>query len=392
MEKRLPSVWALFAVSGLFIAAVSAFITSAMVTAGTLAPSEVLTGVPLALYYCLFSAGTVVTGRVALRFGRRPSILAGAVIGAVGGAICALAVFRKSFGLFAFGAALIGLGAGSSTGIRFYAAEMAGPANALRAVAIITGAGLVGGVIGPWLGQPNQESSIRAAFPFIASALLFAVAALPLLLTPNSSPAGQVPADAAREPGGVMRIMAQPQVMRATLLAVCAWVCMVALMTAVPYALHAQGVEGHGIGHSMQLHFLAMYVPVFFVPLLVQKLGVSRVIFLGLSLLAVGGGMSIFASGLIAMVVALIAVGLGWGLLVVLSSRALASLANGPERVLAQSTNDFFVYSAAAIASASAGWSVSQVGVAVIGWAVILTTVVVSIALMVTQRPVRVGS
>lgn len=319
MDKKLPSVWALFIVSGLFIAAVSAFITSAMVTAGSLAPSEALTGLPLALYYCLFFAGTVVTGRVALRFGRRPSILAGAIIGAIGGAICVLAVASQRFDLFALGAALIGLGAGSSTGIRFYAAETAGPANALRAVAIITGAGLVGGVIGPWLGQPHDESSTRAALPYVASSLLFAVAALPLLLTPNSSPAGQIRADPPREPGGVLRIMTQPQVMRATLLAVCAWVCMVALMTAAPFALHAEGVRSHGIGLSMQLHFLAMYIPVFFVPHLAQRIGLPRVILMGLALLALGGGISIFASDLSAMIVALIAVGLGRGLLVELS-------------------------------------------------------------------------
>lgn len=88
------------------------------------------------------------------RLGRRGGFIFKAGVGAVGGAVCFLALMTASFMLLIAGTFLLGIFSAFGQYYRFAAIDAAAnPQARTSAVAIVTGAGVIGGVAGPFLGS-----------------------------------------------------------------------------------------------------------------------------------------------------------------------------------------------------------------------------------------------
>ncbi|MCB1953992.1 MAG: MFS transporter, partial [Rhodocyclaceae bacterium] len=79
--------------------------------------------------------------------GRRPGFMSGATLTALGGAIAAIALFRESFWLFAFGLVVIGMGGSFVQQYRFAAADNSPPHFRARAISWVLGGGVFAAVV-----------------------------------------------------------------------------------------------------------------------------------------------------------------------------------------------------------------------------------------------------
>ena len=125
----------------------------------------------------IYSASTLMG-----RFGRRGRFMVKAGIGVIGGLIAMMGVFLHSFAILITGAFLLGVFAAFGQYYRFAAIDAAqAPAERASAVAIVTGAGVSGGILGPFLGAQSAESIATAPYAgaFLMLALVCSTCGLP---------------------------------------------------------------------------------------------------------------------------------------------------------------------------------------------------------------------
>ena len=109
------------------------FATGAIVGA-TLAPSMALATVPLSVYVVGLALGTLPTGMIARRHGRRVAFIIGTGCGVVTGLLAALAILKGSFALFCVATFIGGWYGAVAQSYRFAAADGASPAFSPKAV------------------------------------------------------------------------------------------------------------------------------------------------------------------------------------------------------------------------------------------------------------------
>src|ERR1700753_1024949 len=132
------------------------FATGSIVGA-TLAPSMSLATVPLSMYVLGLAAGTLPTGAISRRYGRRVAFLIGTGCGFVTGILGAFAILRGSFPLFCAATFLGGLYGSVSQSYRFAAADGASATYRPKAVSWVMAGGVFAGVLGPQLVQWTMD-------------------------------------------------------------------------------------------------------------------------------------------------------------------------------------------------------------------------------------------
>jgi MFS family permease len=126
------------------------FATGSIVGA-TMAPDVSLATVPLSVYVVGLACGTLPTGVISRRYGRRVAFLIGTLCGTATGLLGAIAILRGSFVLFCIATFLGGLYGAVSQSYRFAAADGASPAYRPKAVSWVMAGGVFAGVLGPQL-------------------------------------------------------------------------------------------------------------------------------------------------------------------------------------------------------------------------------------------------
>src|SRR6202000_111347 len=109
------------------------FATGSIVGA-TLAPDMSLATVPISMYVLGLAAGTLPTGAISRRYGRRVAFLIRSGCGVLNGLLGAFAILHASFPLFCCATFLGGLYGAVSQSYRFAAADGASAASRPRAV------------------------------------------------------------------------------------------------------------------------------------------------------------------------------------------------------------------------------------------------------------------
>src|ERR1700753_2035216 len=157
------------------------FATGSIVGA-TLAPSMSLATVPLSMYVLGLAAGTLPTGAISRRYGRRVAFLIGTGCGFVTGILGAFAILRGSFPLFCAATFLGGLYGSVSQSYRFAAADGASVTYRPKAVSWVMAGGVFAGVLGPQLVQWTMDiwPPYLFAFSFVVQAIVAVVAMIVL--------------------------------------------------------------------------------------------------------------------------------------------------------------------------------------------------------------------
>lgn len=354
------------------------FATGSIVGA-TLAPDMSLATVPLSMYVVGLAAGTLPTGAISRRFGRRWAFVIGTGCGMLTGLLGSFAILHASFALFCVATFLGGLYGSVAQSYRFAAADGASAAYRPKAVSWVMAGGVFAGVLGPQLVQWTMDvwSPYLFAFSFLVQA---AVALVAMGIVAGVDMPKPAPADLH---GGrpLLTIVTQPRFIAAALCGVISYPMMNLVMTSAPLAMKMCGLSVSDSNFGIQWHIVAMYGPSFFTGALIARFGASKVVAAGMLLEAGAAGIGL--SGLTAMHfwATLIVLGVGWNFSFIGASALVLETHRPQERNKVQAFNDFLVFGMMAIGSFSSGQLLANYGWSVVNM-VVFPPVVLGLAVL----------
>jgi MFS family permease len=356
--------------------------TVGAVAAKRLSGHEGLAGTSVGIAFLFSVLSLYVVSSVAQNLGRKPVLLAGLSLLALGALTCGLAIWAGSYALFVVGTAIFGTGQGPSTLGRAAAADLYPPILRGRGVGTVATAGAIGAVVGPLIaiaagGGAVELGIVRSAGPFLVVPVL-GVVAVWLIARLHPDPR-EVASDLGRwyrklppipEPppprprAQLIRLGPARAAITATALGQAA---MVGVMSITSVELGDHGWADWQVQLLMAAHFIGMFALAYPVGLLADRIGRRRTSLLGLGACAVGsfGTALTGASPLITPFFFLL--GLGWAGCFVAGTSILADITSPRERGVLTASNDLIVALCAAAASLTAGVLLSGVGFWAVG-------------------------
>lgn len=288
------------------------------------------------------------------RVGRRAGFVAGTLLGVAGGLTAAFGLTMGSLALLCLGTFLIGCYQAFAQFYRFAAGEIADESYRPRAIAIVLGGGVVAAFLGPFLGRvggPLLEPAYVGSFLLVAMVSLVATGMLLGLRIPPAPEDGPACAPAR----SWRAIVVQPAYLTALFAAATGYGVMVLAMTATPVAM---GHHHHGlpaVATVIQFHVLAMFLPSFFTGSLIARIGVVRLMLVGVALLAGHVLISLSGYALPSFIGALVLLGVGWNFLYIGGTTLLTSTYSAAEKGRAQATNDVTIFTVGLTCSFGSG-------------------------------------
>ncbi|MGC2781105.1 MAG: MFS transporter [Bradyrhizobium sp.] len=335
------------------------FATGAIVGV-TIAPNIGLATVPISMYVVGLAAGTLPTGAISRRYGRRVAFLIGTGCGFVTGLLGCVAILRGSFALFCLATFLGGLYGAVAQSYRFAAADGASAAFRPKAVSWVMAGGIFAGLLGPQLVQWTMD--VWQPYLFAFSYLVQAAVALVAL----GIVAGvDLPKPAAADLHGgrpLREIVRQPRFIAAALCGTIAYPVMNLVMTSAPLAMQMCGLTVSDSNFGLQWHIVAMYGPSFFTGSLIARFGAPAIVAIGLAFEAAAAVIGL--SGLTAMHfwATLVMLGVGWNFGFVGASALVLETHTAAERNKVQAFNDFLIFGLMALGSFSSGQLLANFG------------------------------
>lgn len=363
------------------------FATGSIVGA-TLAPDMSLATVPLSMYVVGLAAGTLPTGAISRRFGRRWAFVIGTGLGALTGLIGSFAILHASFALFCLATFLGGLYGSVAQSYRFAAADGASAAYRPKAVSWVMAGGVFAGVLGPQLVQWTMDvwSPYLFAFSFLVQAAV-ALVAMGIVAGVDMPKPAHADLHGGRP---LLTIVSQPRFIAAALCGIIAYPMMNLVMTSAPLAMKMCGLSVSDSNFGIQWHIVAMYGPSFFTGALIARFGAPKIVAAGLLLEA--GAATIGLSGITAMHfwATLIVLGMGWNFSFIGASALVLETHRPQERNKVQAFNDFLVFGMMAVGSFSSGQLLANYGWSAVNMVVfppvLLGLVVLSLASWARRR------
>jgi MFS family permease len=293
------------------------------------------------------------------RSGRRAGFVAGALLGGLGGVVAALGIHSRSLLMLSLGMLLVGGYQAFALFYRFAASEISDPEFRPRAISLVIAGGVVAAVLGPafgTLGARLIEPAYTGSFLILAATALVAAGLLTAVRIPM--PKAEVDRNKRRP---LLTIVRQPGYAVALFGAATGSGVMVLAMTATPLAManHQHSLAASAL--VIQAHVLGMFLPSFFTGSLIARVGVLRIMLVGVALLAAHVALSLgtdFAS----FASALVLLGVGWNLLYIGGTTLLTGTYREEERAKAQATNDLTVFVVGLASSLAAGALLQAVG------------------------------
>lgn len=333
-----------------------------------------LAGVPTAIYSLALAAVGYPAGRIMDRYGRRPGLVAGFLVGAVGAGLIALEVAARTLPGFLLGMVVFSLGVGVGMLGRAAAADMYPVEYRAAGVGRVVTGGLVGGILGPGLVAVGDRLAPAVgvdalAVPWVFVMAAYAGAALVMArLRPDPKEisqrlgafypqaAGTAPeAYDGPAPAPVGQIIGTRLAQAAMVGLACAQATMVILMATSSLMLSFHGHSMTTISAALMAHVTGMFAFATPVGRLADRVG-RRPVLAGGALLSAASGL-VFTVGAASALVAYIAfflVGLGWCLAFVAGAALLGDLSSATTRARVVGVSDLFT-NVAAIAAAVLG-------------------------------------
>jgi predicted MFS family arabinose efflux permease len=313
---------------------------------------------PLTGFNIGVALGAVLVALFSRLLGRQAAFIVGALLGACGGAVAAIALFRQDFWIFALGLCIAGMSGGFAQKIRFAAADASPAHYKPRAISWILAGGMISAVLGPQLVILSKDAFapvlFAGAFIALVPVCLSAIILLLFLRLPDlRAPQTTQPASAARP---LREIVLTQRFLTGMICGISTYALMTFLMTGAPIAM----VVGCGFSTDMatlgiQWHVLAMFAPSFFTGMLVTRFGAEKVVAAGLLILMLCAVVAHQGIALWNFWGALILLGLGWNLGFIGSTAIVAASYRPHEADKVQGFHDIILFTAVALASFGSG-------------------------------------
>jgi MFS family permease len=335
-----------------------------------------------------FGAGLASAAIGALaRYGRRPGLVGGYLLGTLGAVTAILAAVVDSFPLMVLATFAFGASNASNLQARYAVADLALAGRRARDLSTVVWATTVGAVLGPNLTGPGASVASTLALPelagpYLLSATGFLAAALvmsiglrpdPLLLARRivdaaSDPIGTGPTAGGARRSGLAGALASVRSDRSASAAAAtiaaAHAVMVGVMVMTPVHMGSHGASVQLIGLTISLHIAGMYAlsPVF--GHLADRLGTHLVLGLGFAQLALAVVLAATGSahGGAGLTAGLVLLGSGWSACLIASSALLTGALPVEERAPAQGLVDLVMNVAGGAAGAVSGLTMTLLG------------------------------
>ncbi|WP_252732228.1 MFS transporter [Paraglaciecola arctica] len=348
------NVWLLTLIQALAMSTGTMMVLAGGVLGAKLTPDPAWSTLPLAMSIVGTAIGVLPITRLMQHFGRKPIFIAATLVGALATLLAAFSIIHHSFTGLVFCAFLLGLMLSAIQQIRFAAMESVGLEMMPKAASTVLLGGLVAAILGPELitiGQIFTAQSFVGGFFLMAGILL--LCSLLFTQITNTHLVSEKSANTGRE---LSQIVKQPVFVLAVSASVVGYALMSFIMTATPVHMHVH--EAFSLQDTkwvIQSHIFAMFFPSLFSGWLINILGTSRIIYIGLFaytctiLVALTGNEWLSYWG------ALVLLGIGWNFLFVGGTVLLAQSYQPVERFKVQGLNEFLVFGSQATAALSAG-------------------------------------
>lgn len=317
-----------------------------------LAPHPAYATAPVSVFVVGMAAGTLPTGAIARRWGRRASFMVGSGFGVLCGLLAMVAVLWASFPLLLVATFCGGFYAAVAQSFRFAAADTASPAFRPKAISWVMAGGVFAGVLGPQLVTLTmdlwQPYLFAASYLAQAGFALIAMAILAMVDIPKPLPAAG---------GGrpLSEIILTQRFVIACACGVISYALMNLVMTAAPLAMKMCGHALKDSNLAIQWHVIAMYGPSFFTGSLIARFGTMRIVALGLVITAAAGIIGLMGITVAHFWIALILLGIGWNFGFIGASAMVTECHRPEERNKVQSFNDFLIFGTMAVGSFASG-------------------------------------
>jgi MFS family permease len=322
-------------------------------------------GLYVALLYVGAAIGAAIGGRAMDRWGRRPVLIAGQAIGALGYAIAGSGVALTTLAIFIGGVLFIAIALGIGGLTRIAAAEIVPPDERGRGIAWVQTSALAGAIAGPLLlvlTEPLGHAIGRDPLAIvwwlapplvIAGALALSRAAEPMTI------AKEIERGQPQAAGG----MRDASAVSSRRLLVVGVVTLAASQAAMASVMGIAGVAvvhaGHGasvLGWIMMLHFVGMFGLSRVVGHATDRWGRRATILVGLVMLALGGGVVALLPGMAGFGLGIFLVGLGWSFAFVGASVLLTDITAPSRRARILGRADLITQLTAAVVSTGGGF------------------------------------
>ena len=362
-----------------------------------LAPSPAWATLPNSIVVVGVALSSVPAALLMKRIGRRAGFTAAAALASLAAFLAAIAVAQGNFWLFCAGTLLIGVNGAFMQQYRFAATESVERTYTSRAVSLVLVGGIAAGFLGPELAQQARDWLPAGLYvgSFTSVGVLYAIAALLLSFLRDVQASDPVQDPVTLEDGetGAERplreLVAQPVFVAAMLSAAVAYGVMTLLMTATPIQLHLlQGFSMQATTLVIQSHIVSMFLPSLFTGLLLERLGVLRVLLAGVLCLLASVVAALLSVQLPGYWTSLVLLGIGWNFMFVGGTVLLTRAYRPAERFKAQAANDLIVFSTQASASLSAGAVLYAADWRVLSLAALLPLVLVLGAVLALRRQI----
>lgn len=336
-----------------------------------LSGTESLSGVSATASTLGAAAAALVIARITAARGRRPGLVRGYLVGALGAALAIVAAILGTFPLHVVASLAFGWASAANLQARYAATDLAPASERGKALSTVVWATTVGAVLGPNLTGPGEAVAEALGLPPLAGSYLFSLLSFLAAATVQAVGLRPDPLLAARDAEDRPVGRTEPPSMRSAMVTVRAHAPAVAALTSIA-AAHATMVgvmvmtpvhlEHHGaalrvVGLTISLHIAGMYALSPLVGRMADRFGRTRTALAGLAQLAVAVILAATAApvGSYWFQVGLILLGTGWSTCLVAGSTLLTDEIPAEQRPTVQGASDLLMNLAGGAGGIAAG-------------------------------------
>lgn len=315
-----------------------------------------LATLPIAVVIVGTVLGIIPANLISKKIGRKLAFLVGAIYAQIACLIAVFAIYQEVFLLFNIAVFMLGNSVSFVHQYRFAAVELMPSSKSASAISSILVGGILGGVLGPYLANLNNDLlAVEYAGSFISLAGLNFITFL-ILLSYKHKQYNEPKQTIVKTERNLTQIITQPKFIIAVLVSAFGYGLMSLLMTAVPLSMkHSYNFDLSTITFVVQSHIFAMYIPSLFSGFVLKKIGVFNFVILGFVFNLASYIVGQTNQQIIGFWLSLFLLGIGWNFLFIGGTYLVTKTYHPNEKFKTQALNDFLVFGIQAIAALSSG-------------------------------------
>lgn len=341
---NLPkNVYLLFLSQIIGMSATSLIALTGGIIGAQLAPSPFLATLPQSSLVTGLALATIPSAILMKKIGRKQGFMLSSVIALCGCLLAAFALYQQNFFLFCLAIIIVGTNGAFVQQYRFAAVESVSSDVASKAASFVLFAGVFAGILGPEIAKHTKGILTTAEYAgsFLILALLYGCVIFLLSRITDTTIHKEKIAHTHRS---IVSILTTPGFFLAALAGSLGFGVMSFIMTATPVHLHT--LSHYSLDETafvIQSHIIAMFVPSLITGVLLERLGILKVLMLGLGSFSLTILIGTHAESIPMYMLGLVLLGIGWNFLFMSSTMLIAKNFTSTEKFKAQGLHDFIV-------------------------------------------------